>query len=171
MKMDRVLVVVDVQNDFVSGSLGTPEAVAVLPAVVEKILGFDGRVVYTMDTHGTDYLGTREGRLLPVEHCIECSWGWENPPEVAVALESKEAEMYKKSTFASSEIAEALADTGSVELIGLCTDVCVISNALMLRSRLPEADIRVDGACCAGTTLEMHRAALDVMRSCQILVG
>ena len=169
--MSRVLVVVDVQNDFVSGSLGTPEAVAALPAIVERIRGFDGRVVYTMDTHGPDYLDTREGRLLPVEHCIEGSRGWENPPGVAEALESKEAEMYKKSAFASSEIAEALADAESVELIGLCTDVCVISNALMLRSLLPEADIRVDGACCAGTTPEMHRAALDVMRSCQVLVG
>lgn len=169
--MSRTLIVVDVQNDFVSGSLGTPEAMTVLPAIVRKILGFDGKVVYTMDTHGPNYLDTREGRLLPVEHCIEGSWGWENPPEVAEALESKEAEMYKKNTFASLEIADAVADADAVELIGLCTDVCVISNALMLRSLLPEADIRVDGACCAGTTSEMHRAALDVMRSCQILVG
>lgn len=99
--MSRTLIVVDVQNDFVSGSLGTPEAMTVLPAIVRKILGFDGKVVYTMDTHGPNYLDTREGRLLPVEHCIEGSWGWENPPEVAEALESKEAEMYKKNTFAS----------------------------------------------------------------------
>ena len=168
--MRRALVVVDVQNDFVSGSLGTPEAQAAVPAIVRRIRGFDGRVVYTMDTHRPDYLGTREGRMLPVEHCIEGSWGWENPPEVASALESKEAEMYEKSAFASTEIADALAGAESVELIGLCTDVCVISSALELRTRLPEAEIAVDGACCAGTTPGMHRAALDVMRSCQILV-
>ena len=170
----KVLVVVDMQNDFITGSLGTPEAQAIVPKVVEKIQGFGGTVLYTQDTHGADYLQTQEGRNLPVEHCLKGTWGWQLEPRVEAVRATTPIE---KPTFGSKGLAEVLKawDTyeGPLEeivLIGLCTDICVVSNALMLKGFMPEVPISVDARCCAGVTPEAHEAALATMASCQIEV-
>lgn len=168
----RVLVVVDMQNDFIDGSLGTKEAVAIVPAVVDKIKSWEGKIVATRDTHPTSYLDTQEGRFLPVEHCIEGTEGWEIAPAVAKALAEKDAETINKPTFGSVILAqEMLAEQPEeIELIGLCTDICVVSNALLLKANMPEVRISVDATCCAGVTPAKHEAALETMRSCQIVV-
>lgn len=172
MVLMRYLVVVDMQRDFINGSLGTREAQTVLPRVVSKVSSFDGEVVCTMDTHGPDYLSTQEGRLLPVEHCIAGTPGWEIPPELSDVLDSRRARRYMKGTFGSVELAQDLVtkDVDSVEVVGLCTDICVVSNAMLLKAYLPEVTISVDASCCAGTNPERHRAALETMRSCQVRV-
>ena len=170
----RVLVAVDLQNDFITGSLGTKEAQAMVDRAVEKIKGFDGKVLFTQDTHGPDYLKTQEGRLLSVEHCIKGTWGWQLEPRVEAVRATTPIE---KPTFGSKGLAEVLKawDTyeGPLEeivLIGLCTDICVVSNALLLKAYLPEVPITVDASCCAGVTTEAHRHALEVLRSCQVQV-
>lgn len=177
----KVLVVVDMQNDFIDGSLGTPEAAAVVPRVVEKIRSWDGPVYATQDTHFPDYLETQEGRILPVEHCIQGTEGWKIAPSVREALtegaKRNESVLYlTKATFGSRDLAEQLARRHGEEpieeivLIGLCTDICVISNALVLKAFLPETPITVDAACCAGVTPESHQNALEAMKLCQIKV-
>lgn len=166
----KVLVVVDMQHDFVDGALGTPEARGIVEKVrkkVENYLAEGNTVVYTQDTHTPDYLQTQEGRNLPVEHCLEDSWGWEILPEVY----AKDAPVVRKKGFGSMELADRIAAMGkveAVELIGLCTDICVISNAMILKSRFPELPIQVDAACCAGVTPESHDNALRAMQMCQI---
>ena len=175
----KVLVVVDMQKDFVDGALGTPEAQAIVPKVAAKVKEYaemeDGLVIYTRDTHFADYADTREGRYLPVPHCIFETEGWEIVPEVlndqaAVVILNKE-------TFGYSAIAEEIGyivngeldqEIDSIEVCGLCTDICVVSNALILKASFPEIPFVVDSACCAGVTPEKHEAALEVMRSCQI---
>ena len=142
---------------------------AILPAAREKILAHRGPVIFTRDTHAPDYLSTQEGRMLPVEHCIRGTEGWQIRPELAALL--TDAAIYEKPTFGSVRMAEDIRDMGDVEeieMIGLCTDICVVSNALMLKAFLPEVRIRVDAPCCAGVTPEKHLAALETMRSCQI---
>lgn len=172
--MKRILVVVDMQKDFVDGSLGTKEAVAILPAVRKKIESYpDGCIYATLDTHQPDYLNTNEGKHLPVEHCIQGTEGWRIHPEIADVL--KNAIFVVKPTFGSVKLIELLKAENekepiSVELIGLCTDICVISNALLIKAAMPEIDIFVDASCCAGVTPEKHEAALETMRSCQIEV-
>ncbi len=172
--MKRLLVVVDMQKDFVDGSLGTKEAAAILPAVKRKIESYpDGCVYATLDTHQKDYLSTNEGRHLPVEHCIEGTEGWRIHPEIADSL--KRAVFVTKPTFGSLTLMEMLKEENEkepveIELVGLCTDICVISNALLLKAAMPEIDITVDASCCAGVTPEKHEAALETMRSCQIKV-
>lgn len=170
--MEKVLIVVDMQVDFVNGALGTKEAEAIVPAVVKKVEGFDGRVIFTQDTHQPDYMDTQEGRNLPVKHCIEGTEGWRIIPELR-ALAQK-AECVIKPTFGSKVLADALlaaaGEIESIELIGLCTDICVVSNALLLKAYMPEVPMCVDSACCAGVTPEKHLAALETMRSCQIRV-
>lgn len=173
--MKRFLVVVDMQKDFVDGSLGTAEAQAIVPHVAEKIRSFDGTVFATLDTHGANYLETSEGRHLPVAHCIKGTPGWQLNADVAAALEGKHAVVLEKPTFGSLELVERIRQTAggadfSVELIGLCTDICVVSNALLLKANFYEQTVRVDAACCAGVTPETHRAALTTMRMCQIEV-
>lgn len=160
------------QKDFIDGSLGTKEAVAIVPAVVEKISEWDGLVIATRDTHQPDYLQTQEGRFLPVEHCIEGTPGWEINPDVAAALEEKDAQIINKPTFGSVTLAEMLThqDITEIELIGLCTDICVVSNALIIKANMPEVPISVDAACCAGVTPASHDAALATMRMCQIQI-
>lgn len=160
------------QKDFIDGSLGTKEAVAIVPAVVKKISEWDGLVIATRDTHQPDYLQTQEGRFLPVEHCIEGTPGWEINPDVAAALEAKGAQIINKPTFGSMQLAEMLThqDVTEIELIGLCTDICVVSNALIIKANMPETPISVDAACCAGVTPESHDAALATMRMCQIQI-
>lgn len=174
-KMKKILVVVDMQKDFVDGALGTKEAVAILPAVCEKIKGFDGKIFATFDTHFDNYMDTAEGKNLPVPHCIKGTDGWQLDKTVAEALKDKNCTPVEKVTFGSVDlprlIKEAAGECGfSVELIGLCTDICVVSNALIIKANFPEAQISVDPACCAGVTPEKHKAALETMRSCQINV-
>ena len=172
----KVLVVVDVQNDFVTGALGNPDAQAAIPAIKEKIatyLANDDIIIYTRDTHQEDYMETGEGKYLPVPHCIKGTDGWKLNDEVAAALSGKEYTEVEKITFGSVKLPELVrAAAGdedfTVELIGLCTDICVVSNALMLKANFPEMDMFVDSACCAGVTVESHEAALTTMKMCQI---
>ena len=172
--MRRILVVVDMQKDFVNGALGTKEAVAIVPAVVDKIREYEKENIFvTRDTHQKDYLTTQEGRKLPVEHCIEGTPGWELDPTVAEAVQG--AAIVNKPTFGSTELMNIIweiseKDEISIELIGLCTDICVVSDALLLKAAVPEVEISVDASCCAGVTPEKHEAALETMRSCQIQV-
>ena len=173
--MKRYLIVVDMQKDFVNGALGSAEAQAIVPAVVEKIAGFDGEVFATLDTHGEDYMDTREGRFLPVPHCVKETSGWEFDAKVLDALQKKGFTAVEKPTFGSVDLPSLVekasdGEAFSIELIGLCTDICVVSNALLLKAHFPEADVFVDAACCAGVTPEKHSAALETMRSCQIIV-
>ena len=173
--MKNFLVVVDMQKYFVDGALGTAEAVAVVPSVVKKIRGFEGEIFVTLDTHGDDYLKTAEGMHLPVKHCVRGSVGWKLDPNVFEALEGKKYTIVEKPTFGSLKLPRLISDQAdgepfSVELIGLCTDICVVSNALILKASFPEAPVTVDAACCAGVTPEKHEAALQTMRSCQIKV-
>ena len=171
--MKKVLVVVDMQKDFVDGSLGTKEAVAIVPKVAEKIRAFDGDIFVTYDTHFENYLETAEGRKLPVEHCIKGTDGWKLDKDVAAALEGKAYTPVEKLTFGSVALPGMIEKAAGgeefcVELIGLCTDICVVSNALLIKAAFPEVPIAVDSACCAGVTPEKHEAALETMRSCQI---
>ena len=169
----RVLIVVDMQKDFIDGALGTPEAVAVVPKVIEKIKSFDGMVLATRDTHSDAYLQTQEGRNLPVMHCVLGTPGWNIHPEIAQLLEETPI---NKPTFGSVELGENLlrlhetAGIESVTLVGLCTDICVISNALLVKAYLPEVSVIVDAACCAGVTPESHNTALQAMKMCQIQI-
>ncbi len=171
--MRNYLIVVDMQRDFVDGSLGTPEAQAIVENVARKIEAHEGPIFVTLDTHPADYLHTAEGRKLPVEHCIRNTPGWKLDARIAEALSHKPHTLVEKPTFGSVELPKRIADDAdgeefSIELIGLCTDICVISNALLLKASFPEAPISVDASCCAGVTPEAHGAALTVMRSCQI---
>lgn len=173
---NRYLIVVDVQNDFVSDALGTPEAQQIVPAVVKKIKEYSGNILVTLDTHQENYLDTQEGHLLPVKHCIQDTQGWQLASEVENVLSKKDAKVYTKPTFASVQLAQELKaiheknPIEEIELVGLCTDICVISNAIMLKGFMPDVPIYVDASCCAGVTPEKHDAALEVMKSCQIYV-
>lgn len=174
--MKKVLVVVDMQNDFIDAALGTKEAQAIVPAVISKIESYKGEmVIATRDTHQADYMETSEGKHLPVPHCIEGSKGWEIREDIANALEHVNAKIIDKPTFGSTLLAQMMVELAGevkeqleIELIGLCTDICVVSNALLLKANLPEAVIKVDPACCAGVTPESHNAALETMKMCQI---
>ncbi|MBR3715834.1 MAG: cysteine hydrolase [Clostridia bacterium] len=169
--MKNILLVIDMQNDFIDGALGTKEAVAIVDNVKSKIENFDGEVIFTRDTHEKDYLQTQEGVNLPVEHCICGTLGWEIRSELTGIREGK---VIDKPTFGSRELAELLCEKnkaeeiGEITLVGLCTDICVISNALVIKAFLPEVKITVDASCCAGVTPESHRNALEAMRMCQI---
>ena len=171
--MKKILVVVDMQNDFVDGALGSKEAAAIVPAAAKKISEFDGDIFVTFDTHFENYMDTAEGKKLPVPHCIKGTDGWELNGEIMKALIGKKFMPVEKNTFGSVElpalIKEKVGDEEfSAEIIGLCTDICVVSNALIIKANFPEAPITVDAACCAGVTPEKHEAALETMRSCQI---
>lgn len=171
--MRKILVVVDMQNDFIDGALGTAEALAIVENVKAKIREYDQKDIFvTMDTHTPDYLNTQEGRNLPVEHCIKGTDGWKLRSDIAEIL--TEAKVYEKPTFGSTALAKdiakiAAAEDIEIELIGLCTDICVVSNALLLKAMMPEVTISVDPACCAGVTPESHEAALKTMQMCQIM--
>ena len=173
--MRKILIVIDMQNDFIDGALGTKEAVAIVPYVKAKIQTYDpSDIIATMDTHEADYLQTQEGRNLPVEHCIRGTKGWEIREDIAEML--PEAKIYEKPTFGSTRLAEDLKALSQeeeieLELVGLCTDICVVSNALLFKAAMPEVTISVDPACCAGVTPQSHEAALATMRSCQIKTG
>ena len=171
--MQDILIVVDMQNDFIDGALGTAEAVAIVPKVVEKVRSFKGTVIFTRDTHDENYMQTQEGRNLPVPHCIKGSQGW----EVCPALEPlRKGLTIDKPTFGSAELGRLLLEldakepVGSITLVGLCTDICVISNAMIAKAFLPEVPVTVDAACCAGVTPESHRNALNAMKMCQVRI-
>ena len=171
--MQNILLVIDMQNDFIDGALGTPEAVDIVPKVREKIKNFDGTVLFTRDTHGENYMETQEGKNLPVPHCIRGTEGWQIRPELE---ELRVTEPIDKGTFGSDELGKILRDLndedpiGIITVIGLCTDICVISNALLAKAFLPEVPIEVDASCCAGVTPESHENALKAMASCQIRI-
>jgi len=163
--MKKTLIVVDMQNDFISMALGTPEAVAIVPAVKEKIQNYVNqgyRVIYTRDTHEADYLQTPEGKKLPVEHCIRGTEGW----QIAEGLYVPGCGIIDKPNFGWPHWDEETLE--DVELVGLCTDICVVSNALIIKAMHPDARVTVDARCCAGVTPESHKAALQTMQMCQI---
>ena len=169
----KFLIVVDMQNDFISGSLGSDMAQTIVPAVLRKTRGFGGIVIFTRDTHGEDYALTQEGRKLPVAHCVKDSKGW----QICDELLPYAKRVVNKPTFGSTELPELLSAycgegerVEEIELCGLCTDICVISNAMILKAAFPEATVRVDGSCCAGVTRESHETALAAMRAVQIEV-
>ena len=173
--MKKFLIVVDMQKDFVDGALGTPEAVAIVPAVCEKIKNFDGEIILTLDTHGEDYMNTAEGKSLPVPHCIKNTEGWCLDRRVAEAVKGRRFLSVEKPTFGSTLLPDVIrekagAEEFSLELCGLCTDICVVSNALYLKANFREAPISVDSVCCAGVTPASHEAALNTMKMCQITV-
>ena len=175
--MKKYLIVVDMQNDFIDGSLGTKEAQAIIPNAVKKIREFDGEVIATMDTHFENYMDTQEGKFLPVKHCIIHTDGWEINKDIDEALRARDSMLaVQKNAFGSVKLPKLIKkDAGKepfeIELIGLCTDICVISNALILKASFPEIPISVDPSCCAGVTPALHDAALATMRSCQIVVN
>ena len=174
--MKKILVVIDMQNDFIDGSLGTPEAVKIIEPVCRKIQAFleeGGTVLATRDTHHPDYLNTAEGRNLPVEHCIENTPGWQLNPKIARLVQG--CTMIDKPSFGSFLLVEKIRELtreepAQLELAGLCTDICVVSNALLLKAAFPETPISVDSSCCAGVTPASHEAALLTMKMCQIQV-
>lgn len=166
----KYLIVVDMQKDFIDGSLGTAEAQAIVPAVEEKIRARRGegwKILYTRDTHGQDYLQTQEGRLLPVVHCIRDTEGWQLAAQLTPQPQDA---VLDKPCFGSLELPRCLQQPEEIELVGLCTDICVISNALILKAAFPEVPLRVDAACCAGVTQESHARALKAMEMCQIQI-
>lgn len=175
--MRKLLIVVDMQNDFVTGALRNEEAIAIVPTVVEKIRAAKEagtEVIFTRDTHFEDYMETEEGRNLPVPHCLKGTEGWEIIDELKAFAE--EAKIFDKVTFGARELGAYLAEENEaekideVELIGICTDICVISNALLTKAFLPNIPMAVDAACCAGVTPATHKTALDAMKMCQIQV-
>ena len=167
----KILVVVDMQNDFIDGALGTKEAVAIVPNVVEKIKSYDGeKIIFTRDTHEENYMETQEGKNLPVPHCIRGTKGWELNP-VIEALRKEDA--IDKPSFGSMELASYLKsqeNVESVEFVGLCTDICVISNVMITKAAMPEVPVIVDVSCCAGVTPESHKNALEAMKICQVKI-
>lgn len=171
--MQRVLIVVDMQKDFISGALGTEEAESIVSCAVDKINSFDGDIMVTYDTHDDRYMETQEGKKLPVPHCIKGEDGWELDERIQEALSRREYTAFEKPTFGSAELMDHIRksyDPGDIEieLIGVCTDICVISNALLAKANFPETAVSVDAGCCAGVTPQTHREALDVMRMCQV---
>ena len=169
--MKNILIVVDMQNDFIDGSLGTKEAVAIIPYVINKISEYRQRgdeVIFTADTHFENYLSTNEGKHLPVKHCIKGTGGW----KISQKLDVGESKIIEKPTFGylkwKNEIENV--DDLTIELVGLCTDICVVSNALILKATFPSATIKVDSSCCAGVTPSSHFSALETMKMCQIEV-
>ena len=173
--MKKYLIVTDMQKDFVDGSLGSLEAQAIVPAVCKKIETFDGDIIATLDTHYEDYLDTREGRFLPVRHCIKATEGWKLNSDVEEALSHRSHTLLEKNTFGSVDLPKVLAQMSEgepfeVHVIGLCTDICVVSNAMLIKAFFPEADVHVDASCCAGVSPGTHKAALATMKCCQMII-
>lgn len=165
--MKKVLIVIDMQKDFVDGSLANQAAQEIVTPIAEYIRAFDGKVIATRDTHGTEYLTTAEGKRLPVEHCIKGTDGWKITDEIAAALQKRNAVILDKPTFGYLGWG-MLGEYDEAVLIGTCTDICVVSNALILKAMFPDLNVKVVGKLCAGTTKENHNAALQVMRCCQV---
>lgn len=168
----KVLVVVDMQNDFIDGALGTKEAQSIVENVYQAIQNFEGEVIFTRDTHFENYSDTQEGKKLPVPHCIRGTNGWQINSRLEKLIKP-ETKIFDKVTFGSVELAEYLkcdSELEKVTLVGLCTDICVISNALLIKANMPEVEIEVLENCCAGVTPASHQNALDAMKMCQISV-
>lgn len=169
--MQNILIVVDMQNDFVTGSLGKEENLSIIDGIREKVLSFDGRVIFTRDTHHSDYLESEEGKNLPVVHCIENTHGWEIVDDLK---DLRDCIIIDKPAFGSVKLGERLVELdkeeriGNITLMGLCTDICVISNAILIKAFLPDAHIAVDASLSKGVTAESHKTALNAMKSCQI---
>ena len=174
--MYKLLLVIDMQNDFIDGSLGTPEARDIIPKVVEKIKTYGKNVIYTRDTHSEEYLNTQEGKKLPVLHCVKDTKGWQLRKEIEDLAVSYHSKILNKPSFGSLELVTYITElqqeerVSSIELVGLCTDICVISNAMILKAAFPECEIIVDSHCCAGVTVASHNNALDAMKMCQITI-
>ena len=172
--MSKYLVVVDMQNDFIDGSLGSKEAQAVLPKVLEKIRNFKGTVVYTRDTHEEDYMETYEGKRIGVPHCIRDTEGWNFQKDIQELITANRSLVFDKNTFGSIQMAgclqgiDRMAPIDEVEVVGLCTDICVMANAILVRTAMPNTPVRIDSSCCAGSTPEAHKVALEAMKSCLI---
>ena len=171
--MKKLLIVVDMQKDFVDGALGSKEAVEIVDNVVKKIEGFDGDIIVTYDTHPENYMETQEGKNLPVPHCIKGTDGWKLDANVQKAVDKKEYKAIEKPTFGSTELPEYIKanynpEEIEIELIGLCTDICVVSNALLMKANFLETKVSVDASCCAGVTPDSHNAALTTMKMCQV---
>lgn len=172
----KVLVVVDMQNDFVTGCLGSEAAQAIVASMVEYVKNFEGEVVFTYDTHTENYMNTQEGRKLPVPHCIEGTEGWQLVPELEVLREEKQAKTFRKPTFGSVELAQYLKALNDVEtlesitLIGVCTDICVVSNSMTIKAFLPETEVQVVAGLTAATSDKTQQDTLSVMKCCQITV-
>ena len=172
--MRKILLVIDMQNDFIDGSLGTNEAVKIVDNVINKIKKYPSENIFaTKDTNETDYLATQEWKYLPVEHCIRGTNGWNINDNIQNLIPA--TQIFEKGTFGSVTLAEKLKEIADkeeveVEVVGICTDICVISNVLLIKAYLPEINITVDSSCCAGVTPAKHDAALETMRSCQINV-
>lgn len=167
---NQVLVVVDMQKDFIDGALGTKEAVNIVSKVEEKIKSFPGEIVFTRDTHFDDYITTQEGKKLPIPHCIQGTDGWQIEKRLE-RLRTTDMKVFDKQTFGSVKLAEYLKENKeleSVTLIGLCTDICVISNALIIKAFCPEVRVAVEEKCCAGVTVQSHNNALEAMKMCQV---
>lgn len=164
----KYLIVVDMQVDFITGSLGSSLATAIVPHVVEKVKNFDGKVIFTRDTHFADYLQTQEGAKLPIPHCVKDTEGWQVCEELMPYVNT----VIDKLTFGSVDLPQVIKGydepIDTIELCGLCTDICVISNAMILKAAFPEVPIAVDASCCAGVTVESHNTALQAMKSVQI---
>lgn len=173
--MKNFLIVVDMQNDFIDGALGTDDAVAIVDRASQKIKNFSGDIIVTYDTHYENYMQTAEGAKLPVPHCIKGTDGWQLNEKIAQAVNQKGYTAVEKITFGSVELPKIIKDIAdgedfTIELIGLCTDICVVSNALLLKASFPECEITVDSSCCAGVTPKTHESALETMKCCQINV-
>ena len=168
--MKKILIVVDMQNDFIDGALGTAEAVSIVPYVKEVIESFDGKVFFTRDTHFDNYMQTEEGKNLPVPHCIKGTHGWQIRAELDAL---RKTEPIDKITFGSTELMDVLRGEGEIEsitFVGLCTDICVIANAMLAKANFPEVPLTVDAKGCAGVTPESHARALEAMKICQIKI-
>ena len=168
--MSKVLIVVDMQNDFIDGALGTKEAEAIVPYVKEKIINFEGKVLFTRDTHFEDYMETQEGKNLPVPHCIKNSEGWQIHPQLEMLRKTPAID---KVTFGSGDLVDILKEEDNIEeitFVGLCTDICVISNVMVVKAFYPEVPLVVDAKGCAGVTIHSHRNALEAMKMCQVKV-
>ena len=170
--MRKVLVVIDMQNDFIDGALGTKEAQVMLPRLVEKLEREEALLVFTQDTHGADYLETQEGKNLPVPHCIEGTEGHALDNAIAAAVDGIPASRIIRKPFGSLELPKVIAglEPDAIELVGLCTDICVIANAMILKAVFPEVPVSVDASCCAGVTPQSHENALQAMKMCQVVV-
>lgn len=174
--MHELLVIVDMQNDFLTGALGTAEGQAILPAVTDFVRGWAGELVFTRDTHTPDYLNTQEGKNLPVVHCVKGTEGWQLAGELDALAKQRGCKVFDKPAFGSTELAHWAAARHAqqpfdrISLAGVCTDICVISNALLLKAALPEVPVQVYGSLCAGVSPESHTRALEAMRVCQVQV-
>lgn len=174
--MRKYLIVIDMQNDFTYGALRNEEAIKVISTVVDKVKNYDGNVIFTRDTHYDDYLDTQEGKLLPVPHCKIDTKGWQLVDELKEIQTKKKSIVFDKITFGSTELAKYLVEENEknpieeIELVGVCTDICVISNAMLIKAHLPNAKLMVDSKCCAGVTVDSHNTALKAMEACQIII-